>query len=119
MRVYLAGPMRGYPRYNFDAFTDAATRLRSLGYEVLSPAENDIAAGFDPDGPLESLDLYAAFRWDVEAVLACDQVVLLPHWHQSEGASLEFALARAIGTPATDLAHILARHEPTTTGAAQ
>lgn len=107
MRVYIAGPMRGYPRFNFDAFADAAAKLRALGHEVLSPAENDLAMGFDPDGPLEALDLDAAFRWDVEAVLAADALVVLPYWHLSEGANLEVSIARKIGTMVFSLDYML------------
>ena len=36
-KVYLAGPMRGLPRYNFDAFDRAAKYLREDGYAVFSP----------------------------------------------------------------------------------
>lgn len=111
MKVYLAGPMRGYPRFNFDAFADAAAGLRALGHEVLSPAENDLAMGFDPDGPLEALNLPAAFRWDVEALLSAEAVVLMPNWHMSEGARLEFDIARAIGTPTYPFTHFITAAE--------
>ncbi len=104
--------MRGYPRFNFDAFAEAAARLRALGHEVLSPAENDLAMGFDPDGPLEALDLPAAFRWDVQALLSADAVALMPKWHMSEGARLEFDIAKAIGTPAYPLEQVPEAAEP-------
>lgn len=41
MRVYLAGPMRGVPHFNFPAFHAAAAELRARGYVVFSPAEAD------------------------------------------------------------------------------
>ncbi len=40
-KVYLAGPMRGLPLFNFPAFADAAAKLRAQGYDVFSPAERD------------------------------------------------------------------------------
>jgi hypothetical protein len=53
MKVYLAGPMTGYPRWNFDAFDEAARQLRSDGHDVVSPHELDLERGFDPDAPVE------------------------------------------------------------------
>ncbi|QOP65158.1 MazG-like pyrophosphatase [Arthrobacter phage Phives] len=103
MRLYLAGPMTGYPRWNFDAFERGASALRSAGFEVISPAEVDLAEGFDPDAPAHLYtreDLLAALRRDADLVLASDGVALLDGWRQSKGALAERALARAAGIPA-------------------
>lgn len=103
---YLAGPMRGHAEYNFPAFAAAATGLRAAGWEVVSPAEHDLAAGFDPTGltgseDLDELgfDLAAAVEWDVAQVCAADAVVVLPGWEQSTGATLEVRVARVLGRP--------------------
>lgn len=99
-RVYLAGPMRGYDQFNFPAFHEATKVLRKAGFDVLSPAEHDEDNGFDPSlNSLEGFNMEEAFRWDVECVLSCECVVVLPGWEKSSGASLEVAIARAIGTP--------------------
>lgn len=118
MKVYLAGPMRGYPRFNFDAFAEARERLRSAGFEVLCPAENGLAMGFDPDAPLDPQHLRDAFRWDVQAVLDADGLVLLPGWEQSEGASLEVHIATAIGLTAQPIDDVLHPTATPTQGAA-
>ncbi|QNO12689.1 nucleoside deoxyribosyltransferase [Arthrobacter phage Snek] len=106
MRLYLAGPMTGYPRWNFDAFERGASALRSAGFEVVCPAEADLAEGFDPDAPAELFTrehLIAALRRDVELVLESDGVALLDGWRQSKGALAERSLARAAGIPARPL----------------
>ena len=46
--AYIAGPMRGYDNFNFEAFHAASFDLRSRGYIVYSPAEHDEENGFDP-----------------------------------------------------------------------
>lgn len=42
MKIYLAGPMRGIPEFNFPAFHAMACRLRAEGNVVFNPAEKDI-----------------------------------------------------------------------------
>jgi len=100
MKIYVAGPMTGYPRWNFDAFARATALLRESGYEVVSPAEIDLSLGFDPDAPAENYTpaaYQAAMRRDVEALLAVDAVALLPGWSASRGAKLEATIGNALG----------------------
>ena len=40
-KVYVAGPMRGIPEFNFPAFFAAADKLRGDGFAVFNPAERD------------------------------------------------------------------------------
>lgn len=97
-RIYVAGPMRGYPNFNFPAFDTAATKLRAEGWDVVSPAEHDRSEGFDESkGEVDSEFLVKAFAWDVEQVLAADAVYFLPGWEASEGATLEHAVAQSTG----------------------
>lgn len=106
MRLYLAGPMTGKPRWNFDAFEKAAAELRAAGFEVVSPAEADLEAGFDPDAPVADFtlgDLRAALARDVQLVLESDGVALLPGWIDSKGAWAEYALAAAARIPSTSV----------------
>lgn len=101
--IYLAGPMRGKPLYNFAAFATAAMELREKGIHVLSPAERDMAAGFNPalelGDPAQEFSLGDAFRWDFEAICRVDAVVVLPGWRASSGVQAELVLAFNLGRP--------------------
>lgn len=103
-KCYLAGPMRGYPEYNFPAFYAAAKSLRDRGIEVWSPAENDVHAdGFDPTKDTAQPMVHYMKR-DLPAVLDADFVAVLPGWERSQGASLEVHVARTCGIPVRDAA---------------
>jgi hypothetical protein len=106
MRTYLAGPMRGCPRFNFPAFDAAATDLRASGIEVISPAEIDRRDGFEPaalpddwDWRIlpDGFDLRLAVKRDIEALVTCDAIHLLPGWQDSKGARAERAVAEWLG----------------------
>jgi hypothetical protein len=101
VRVYIAGPMSGIPEFNFPAFRAAAIDLRAQGYDVVNPAEldeNDVL----PDGT-------AAHPWsfylrrDLQALLDCDAIYLLPGWQDSRGASLEAHVAEVLGMHITEI----------------
>ncbi len=114
MKVYIAGPMRGYPFYNFPSFDCAKVLLRDMGHEPVSPADLDRAYGFDPNGPdYSDANNCSSFpegagsareviKRDILAVLTCDAVAVLPGWAQSEGAKLEVALMKFIGGDVID-----------------
>jgi hypothetical protein len=105
--VYLAGPMRGHPNFNFPAFRAAREWLRDRGINVNCPAENDEQNGLDftgmagTDAELAAIgfDLEEAFARGVEAALKADCVVVLPGWETSEGSRLEMAAAMKHGKP--------------------
>lgn len=102
--VYLAGPMTGYPEYNFPAFRAVAAELRAAGHEVWSPAEQDEELdGFNPaTDKAESFVHY--MRRDLPAVMGAAAVWVLPGWEKSKGAQLEVHVARECGIPVCDLA---------------
>jgi hypothetical protein len=102
--VYISGPMRGYPKYNFPAFDAAEVALRNLGFTVISPAALDRAAGFnEKTDTFEDRDLDMAIDRDVQAIrqLPLDRgaVAVLPGWEHSTGARAEVALAIWRGLP--------------------
>lgn len=111
--VYLAGPMTNIPAFNFPLFFDAAAWLReTLHWEVLSPAEKDLALvpwdvmqktpGFDT-GDLPLYTAHSLFRmenameWDLPAIKDSNGIVMLPGWEKSTGARWERTVAEALG----------------------
>lgn len=94
MKIYLAGPMRGYADSNFPAFDRAAAQLRAKGHTVFNPAENDAV--------MEKQGVPITIRRCLEIDLAwicrdADAIAMLPGWHNSSGAQAEYVTARAIG----------------------
>lgn len=100
-KIYLAGPMSGIPDFNYPAFNAEATRLRALGFHVENPAENDHPAD----------QVWAGYlRTALRQMLTCDAVALLPDWHYSPGATLEYNVARAIGMSCIEAHKLVAYH---------
>jgi nucleoside 2-deoxyribosyltransferase len=101
MKIYLAGPMRGYSRNNFPAFDAAAAKLRADGHEVFNPAEHDREIYGEEiefmDGS-QAKDIGFSINDVLKADLSwiCDNadcIALLSNWEHSPGAKTEWALA--------------------------
>lgn len=109
MKLYLAGPMRGIPYFNFPAFFQAAKDLRANGHFVFNPAERDQAKYGDevwkasPTGNLDDVkhlnfSLREALAADTQFIcLEAEGIALLPGHERSSGARAELALANALG----------------------
>jgi hypothetical protein len=98
--------MRNIAEYNFPAFDAARDGLRRMGWDVISPADMDRAAGFDPDALSEDHDwstippdfnFSAAFERDIAAIQRADAIFLLQGWEKSKGARAEKAVAEWLG----------------------
>jgi NTP pyrophosphatase (non-canonical NTP hydrolase) len=115
MKLYLAGPMTGYPNFNFPAFHAAAAKLRAEGNEVFNPAERDLVRdGKDWGNEVPSGDAVelASKGFSKRVALAddlayicgeADGVALLPGWEKSTGATAERATAIALGLDVIEL----------------
>ena len=106
MRIYLAGPMRGYPEFNFPLFHKVAKVLRDCGNEVFNPAERDekahgedLVKGTAGDlSEIPEFSLREALAEDLSWICRhADAVALLPGWEQSRGATAERATGKALG----------------------
>ena len=117
MKLYVAGPMRGIPEFNFPAFFETSRILRALGHTVFNPAERDndhhgtdISKG-NTDG--SEAQAAAEHGFSLRNALAADTtwisqqadgIVVLPGFSQSSGAKAEVALALALKLPVFRLA---------------
>jgi hypothetical protein len=111
VKIYLAGPMRGYANFNREAFAHWAGVLRAKGHEVFSPSENSLKlfgaavrdnAGGD-EGQMGGDQLTISrtvFAIDLAWICTqADAVALMPGWDASMGASAEAAAGRAKPSP--------------------
>jgi nucleoside 2-deoxyribosyltransferase len=100
MKLYLAGPMRGYKDFNFPAFDAAAAKLRAVGLTVFNPADHDRDTMAETNRTAEELTIRECMKADTGWI--CDHaegIALLPGWEASTGAQAELALAKALGIP--------------------
>jgi hypothetical protein len=68
--IYIAGPMRNCPLFNFPAFDKARDFLRSIGFNPISPVDLDREMGFDPaTDSWEGFSLQEAIKRDLDAIM--------------------------------------------------
>lgn len=91
MIFYVAGPMSGYPDYNYPAFHATAEKLRALGHVVHCPAES-----FGGD---QTLAYHCYARHDLHLLLQTEAICLLDRWAGSRGACTEVGVALWLGLP--------------------
>lgn len=108
MKVYIAGPMSGYPEFNFPAFFAAEKKLTDDGWTVFNPANKDSETSVTKhesyaNGDAIKLvssgwDFRDAYSWDADRVIEADAIYLLPGWEHSPGARGEWGLAVVMQT---------------------
>lgn len=94
--VYISGPMRGYPNYNFDAFDDVHRELKRQhpDWGIHNPALKDRYDGFNPDTDTPTQrQLIRWMRRDFIDVCTSDVIVMLDGWEASVGARREMQVA--------------------------
>lgn len=83
---YVAGPMSGYPLFNYDKFDRACAVLRANEIKIESPHEIDHGEDEKTRGTKE-------YQMYIDAGLAlldkCQGIILLSGWPQSTGALIE------------------------------
>lgn len=108
MNIYIAGPMRGLPDFNFPAFFEAEEWLKAKGYSTFNPARSDedhygknfnSPTGNNDDPASQSgFSLREALGRDTAYISSqADALYMLAGWEKSSGAKAEWTLAVALG----------------------
>lgn len=90
-KVFISGPMSGYPDYNSEAFYEAERMLKEKGYSVFNPAWMKF------DNQWKHSEIMAI---DIPALGQCDLIYQLPGWSWSKGACMEYEYAKDRGIKA-------------------
>lgn len=96
-KIYVAGPMRGLPEFNYPAFNRAELVLRNLGYEVVNPAKMGDKYGTADELNANKDLLDRLMHEELEAIAGCHAIYLLRGWERSFGARQELQLALMLG----------------------
>jgi hypothetical protein len=107
MKLYVAGPMRGKPKFNFTKFDEVCARIRKAGHVAIGPQELDRLCGLDEntmrDGDVTPQMIRNFMRRDTLMILdEAEGVCVLDGWELSSGARAEVALALMLRLPVFD-----------------
>lgn len=104
-KIYVAGPMTGYPEFNFPAFFAAQAQLEAEGWDVANPAAKDQETDLDAEAVrtgdaklavANGFDFREAYLWDMKHIIEGDAIFMLRGWENSPGAVGEHAVAVAM-----------------------
>ena len=91
-KVYISSKMTGLPDFNFPAFDKKAEELRSMGFNVLNPAE--IGRKYGTTKPIK---FYR--RKNLEMLLQADILFVFGDIAGSRGVEFEIIVAKGLGLP--------------------
>jgi len=95
-RVFIAGPMRGYEKYNFPKFDKIEKALKDHGIECINPGR--ISRKFKEKDVNSDINVYNEMvRLQQEAEKTCNAILLLDGWQWSKGVQLEVKTAAELG----------------------
>jgi hypothetical protein len=92
---YLAGPMSGYPEFNYPTFTSTTIMLRQSGFVVYSPHEVPWPTAEATLNDQEALWKYM-MRQTRKMQRRCNSIILMAGWASSRGAKIELQRAMSM-----------------------
>ena len=91
-KVFLSGPMTGYPGYNFQKFNTVEKELIDAGIECVNPVH--ICKKYKEEHVLADKTIFdKMIAEEQEAERGCDAILLLDGWQMSKGVRLELKTA--------------------------
>lgn len=88
-KVYISGKITGLSEKVYkNNFNSAESYLSGLGYDVINPVSYT---------PIENGTWEDYMKRDLKLLLGCDYIYLLEGWQDSDGASLEYTVAKTLG----------------------
>ena len=94
-KMYISGPMTGYPNWNKDAFVKAKDDVKKMGFKPYTPCD---ITDLPPDGTEITAEAYRGYLTDdINVLLKMDAIYMLRGWEGSRGALLEKHVAEALG----------------------
>lgn len=97
MKIYIAGRMTGIKDYNFPAFYASEEKLKKMFEEVINPAKISALIAKLENTTIDKISRKLCMREDIRQLLMCDAIYMLQGWEDSQGATLEHEIAKAIG----------------------
>lgn len=91
MKVYISGPITGTEDYK-ERFKAAEAELRRAGHVPVNPVTISEKLG-------KGLPHEAYMKRDIEWLVSCEGIYMLPNWQNSKGARVEKIVADACGIP--------------------
>ncbi len=100
MRIYLSGPIAGLALGEAkERFEAASILVKHTGHVPLSPFDIDpwVNCSCENGHVRWGHEWSCYLRADIQAMLSCDGIFMLPDWEKSHGARLELNVAAATG----------------------
>lgn len=115
MKTYLCGPITGLPQNNAPVFYHYQELLEEAGYTIVNPHEivpeltEEELAVMAPltESEKQGLIWKRAMSFCIREMLDCNEVITLPGWEFSKGATIEVRLARDFNIEVKPLAKVL------------
>ena len=108
LRIFIAGPMRGYEKYNFPKFDAIEKCLKDNGIDCVNPGR--ISRKFKEKDVNSDIAVHNKMvDMQQEAERTCNAILLLNGWQWSKGVALEVKTAAELGMQfllESDIAHI-------------
>jgi len=97
-KIFISGPMTGYPDFNFPRFNLAVQQLKEAGIDCVNPV--DICRKYKKERVLADKTVFDQMIADQQKEeKTCDAILLLDGWEKSKGVRLELKTALDLDFP--------------------